>query len=200
VAAGASASFTVAAGGTPTLTYQWQRLPVGGSWTDLSNGGSYSGVTTVTLMVSSVTTGMSGDQFRCVATNSVGNATSNAATLTVNTGPTITTHPSNQTVAAGVSASFTVAASGTPALTYQWQRLPVGGSWTNLSNGGSYSGVTTVTLMVSSVTTGMSGDQFRCVATNTGDSAISNAATLTVISAPNDTNNANQLNIHLPTP
>jgi hypothetical protein len=85
--AGATVQFTATATGSPTPTYQWQRLAVGsGSWVNLANAGSYSGVTTTTLSLSAVTSGMSGDQFRCVATNSSGSATSNAATLTVTTG------------------------------------------------------------------------------------------------------------------
>jgi hypothetical protein len=125
---------------------------------------------------------MSGDQFRCVATNSVGSATSNAATLTVNSAPVITTQPVDQTVAIGASLTFTAAASGTPAPTYQWQRLPAGsGTWANLSNGGSYAGATTGALTISGTTTGMNGDQFRCVATNSVSSATSSIATLTVL-------------------
>ena len=42
--------------------------------------------------------------------------------FTGNTAPTISSHPANLTVAAGQSASFTVTASGTAPLQYQWQR------------------------------------------------------------------------------
>ena len=70
VIAGSSAQFTVTANGSPTPTMQWQRLAVGSStWSDLSNTGSYTGVTTATLNVSSTTAGMNGDEFRSVATN-----------------------------------------------------------------------------------------------------------------------------------
>lgn len=106
-----------------------------------------------------------------------------AALVTV--APTITTHPPDQTANDGGSAVFTVATSGTPTPTLQWQRLPAGsGTWANVSEGGSYSGTTTTTLTVSSATAGMDGDQFRCVATNSAGSATSNAAALTVIVAP----------------
>ncbi|MDP2139149.1 MAG: immunoglobulin domain-containing protein, partial [Candidatus Didemnitutus sp.] len=100
----------------------------------------------------------------------------------VGTAPSITSHPSNQTINAGQSAQFSITASGTPTLSYQWQRLPAGsGTWSNLSNGGSYSGVTDATLTVSGPTVGMNGDQFRCVASNSDGSATSNAATLGVV-------------------
>src|ERR1019366_8230623 len=40
--------------------------------------------------------------------------------------PSLTTQPTNQTVAVSRSITFTVAASGTPTPTFQWQRLPAG--------------------------------------------------------------------------
>ncbi|TAG09387.1 MAG: hypothetical protein EAZ42_07145, partial [Verrucomicrobia bacterium] len=98
-----------------------------------------------------------------------------------NTAPSITTNPSSATVTAGNSATFSVAASGNPTPTFQWQRAANGSStFNNLSNGGSYSGVTSSSLTVSNTTTTMSGDRFRAVATNSVNSAPSTAATLTV--------------------
>ena len=98
-----------------------------------------------------------------------------------------TAQPGNQTVAAGGSASFIAVAAGTPAPIVQWQRLPAGsGAWANVSEGGDYSGATKGTLVVSNSTTGMSGDQFRCVAANSLSSAISNAAVLVVLVAPSN--------------
>jgi len=186
--AGGSASFTVAASGSSPFTYQWQRSTNSGStWSSLSNDSTYTGVTTVTLTVGGSTTGMSGDQFRCVVTNSAGSATSNAATLTVSAvvvAPTISTQPGNQPVTAGNNASFTVAAGGTSPFTYQWQRSTNAGStWSSLSNDSTYAGVATAGLSVGGTTTGMSGDQFRCVVSNSAGSATSSAATLTVTAA-----------------
>lgn len=90
------------------------------------------------------------------------------------TSPTITQHPSNQTVAPGGTATFTVAASGTTPLSYQWQKNSV-----NISDGGHYSGTTTATLIVSNCDASDAGS-YRCVVTNACGSATSNAATLTV--------------------
>src|SRR5204863_87317 len=60
------------------------RAPSGSStWTDLTEGGAYSGTTTGTLTVSAITTAMSGDQFRLAATNGTGTANSSGVTLTV---------------------------------------------------------------------------------------------------------------------
>ena len=99
--------------------------------------------------------------------------------------PAITTQPVNQTANAGGTAGFTVTASGTPAPAYQWQRLPAGsGTWVNVSEGGNYAGSTATTLTISSISAGMHGDQFRCVAANSAGSATSDAAVLSVIVAP----------------
>lgn len=84
------------------------------------------------------------------------------------TAPAITTHPADQTVAAGALASFTVAATGT-GLAYQWQR-----------GGVNISGATAATYSFTTAI-GDSGAQFRCVVTgDTAPAATSNAATLTV--------------------
>lgn len=86
---GSSAAIAIAAAGTPPPGYQWQRLPVGsGTWSNLTDvAGTYAGTATATLTLSNADPAMSGDQFRCVAANgTLPNATSNAATLTVQTG------------------------------------------------------------------------------------------------------------------
>ncbi len=79
----------------------------------------------------------------------------------------ITVQPETQTVTAGGSATFTVAASGNPAPGYRWQVSTDGGSvWTDLTNTVPYSGVTTATLTVTGATTALSRYQFRCVVSN----------------------------------
>ncbi len=131
-------------------------------------------------------TGIGGPAFTATfASYSVTVISLNAAVPAV--APVITAHPGNQTVNAGGAAMFTAAASGTPTPTLQWQRLPAGsGTWTNVSEGGNYSGSATTTLTVSSATAGMDGDQFRCVATSSAGSATSNAAALSIIVAPSN--------------
>lgn len=94
------------------------------------------------------------------------------------TGPTINTHPANQSVTAPTAATFTVAATtsgGT--LTYQWQ-VNTGSGWANVSGG---SGATTASYTTVTTTTGMSGYQYRCIVNDaSGVPVNSNAATLTV--------------------
>src|SRR5205807_7103663 len=85
------------------------------------------------------------------------------------TAPVITAQPGNQTVSAGQTATFTVAATGTPPLSYQWQK-----------NGASVSGATSSSYTTPATTTADNGAQFRVVVSNTAGSVTSGAATLTV--------------------
>ena len=99
----------------------------------------------------------------------------------VNAAPAITTQPSAQTVTAGNNTEFTVAASGTPAPTYQWQvSTNAGLSFSNLTNAAPYSGVTTGTLTITGASTSLHGARYRAVSTNSTGTATSNSATLTV--------------------
>ena len=162
VTAGAPASFTVAASGNPTPTYQWQK-----------GGVSISGATSATYSIASTVTGDAGN-YTAVATNSSGSATSTAATLTVNpalAAPTITTSPTDVTVTTGAVATFTVVASGNPTPTYQWQK-----------GGANIPGATSATYTIASVVTGDAGN-YAAVVTNSRGSATSASATLTVSAA-----------------
>jgi alpha-tubulin suppressor-like RCC1 family protein len=174
---GQDATFTVIATGVPAPTYQWQVLGSDSLWASLDNNTSYSGVTTASLTVAAVTTDMTGAQYRCIATNMAGDATSDPATLTVgsaSTAPVVTTHPANRSIDAGQTATFTITATGNPAPTYQWQSSPDGSTWTDIS------GATNATLTLTAVTAATNGTQYHCVATNSVTSATSNPATLTV--------------------
>ncbi|MCW3074880.1 MAG: C-terminal target protein [Flaviaesturariibacter sp.] len=107
--AGGTATFSVAATGN-ALTYQWRK-----------DGVAITGATSATYTISPVATTSAG-AYSVVVTGSCGTVTSNAVTLTVNAVTAITTQPVAQTVCAGASASFTVAASGTGTLMYQWRK------------------------------------------------------------------------------
>jgi glucose/arabinose dehydrogenase len=82
--------------------------------------------------------------------------------------PSITQHPANLTVAAGQQASFTVAATGSQPLGFQWQR-----------NGSNISGATNPTLSFTAAS-GDNGAMYRAVVSNAFGTATSNSATLTV--------------------
>ena len=168
---GGTATFTVSAGGTSPLSYQWQKTNA-----DLNDGGHYAGCTTSVLTISGCDANDAAN-YRCVVTNAYGTINSNAASLTVNTptGPTITQHPATQTICIGAEATLTVVATGSGTLTYQWQKNSA-----NLSDAAPFAGVTTPTLTITGATAGEAGN-YRCVVTDTYGSSYSNPAALTVI-------------------
>jgi glucose/arabinose dehydrogenase len=88
---------------------------------------------------------------------------------TLSTPPTITVPPANRTVSVGDPATFSVSASGTPPLSYQWQRNSV-----------NISGATAASYTLASPQLTDSGALFRCVVTNAYGTATSSTATLTV--------------------
>jgi hypothetical protein len=182
VKAGSGTSFTAAANGNPTPSVQWYVSTNGGtSFTPLSNGGVYSGVTTDTLTITGATKTMNGYEYKAVFTNSVGTATTSAAKLTVDFAPSVTTQPGNKSVKPGKSTSFTAAASGNPAPSVQWYVSTNGGAtFTPLSNGGTYSGVTTDTLTITGAKKSMNGYKYKAVFTNSDGTATTDDATLTV--------------------
>ena len=101
---------------------------------------------------------------------SLGN--SQTAILTVNpaTGaPTITTQPANQTVTVGQTATFSVAATGTAPLGYQWQK-----------NGANISGATSFSYTTPATTSSDNASTFQVVVSNSVGSVTSSAATLMV--------------------
>ena len=182
VTAGEGATFTAAATGYPTPTVQWQVSTNGG--VTFSNDNADAGNTTTTLTVANTTTTLSGRRYRAVFTNATGSATTTAATLTVNPkteAPKVTTNPASKTVPAGENATFTAAASGSPAPTVSWQVSTNGGA--SFTKDTTDAGNTTTTLTVASTTTGQSGREYRAVFTNSYGSATSTAATLTVTAA-----------------
>jgi N-acetylneuraminic acid mutarotase len=89
--------------------------------------------------------------------------------------PSITTQPESVTVGAGETAVFTVAADGTPAPTYQWQKsTDGGGNWTDIS------GETGTTYTTPATVPADDGTRFRCIATNIAGDAVSQAAVLSI--------------------
>jgi len=74
--------------------------------------------------------------------------------------PEITDQPDAQTVNYGAPATFSLVAKN--AISYQWQEL-VSGVWTNVTDGGIYSGATTNTLNISAVTGNMNTYQYKCI-------------------------------------
>ena len=161
VTVGQTATFSVAATGTAPLNYQWQKNSL-----NITSAMSSSYTTPAT------TPGDNGATFDVVITNTAGTITSSSATLTVNAAavaPTITAQPQNQSVNAGQTATFSVTATGTAPLNYQWQK-----------NSANISGATSPNYTTPATTSTDSGEQFRVVVANTAGNITSNQATLTV--------------------
>ena len=87
----------------------------------------------------------------------------------------MTVHPVDQTnILPGSDVSFSVTATGTAPLSYQWQKDGV-----DLTDGGSITGSTTATITITGV---MESDEagYRCVVTNIAGMVTSDTAVLTV--------------------
>ncbi|MBQ6831632.1 MAG: leucine-rich repeat protein [Oscillospiraceae bacterium] len=168
---GKTAVFAVKASGTG-LQYQWQyRTSSTGSWKSAAATGNK----TASMSVP-VTASRSGYQYRCKITDKYSNVIySQAVTLKLVT-LKVTAQPANQSVTEGLTAKFTVKATGT-GLKYQWQyRTSSTGSW----KAASATGNKTATLSVPA-TASRSGYQYRCKITDQYANAIySGAAKLTV--------------------
>ena len=159
VTAGSSVTFSVVAAGTAPLKYQWK-----------FNSASISGATNTSYTISSVQTNNAGS-YTVTVTNVAGSVTSSAAALTVNSAavaPTITTQPASQTVTAGSSVTFSVVASGTAPLSYQWK-----------FNSANISGATSSSYTIASAQTNNAGS-YTVTVSNSAGSVTSSAATLTV--------------------
>src|SRR6266404_1641252 len=100
-----------------------------------------------------------------------GSGGGNSPNITVNPPPTITTEPTSRTVRIGQATTFSVTASGTGALTYQW-----------LKNGAAIIGATSSSYTTPATTSADNGALFSVVVgDSSGQTATSNPATVTVI-------------------
>jgi hypothetical protein len=155
---------TVAASGTPSPTFQWRKNTV-----------DIGGQTATTLTLNPIQASDAGS-YDCVATNSCGSTTSNAAVITVNVAPSITGNPSDANVHAQYcAATFSVSATGTGPLSYQWRKNTV-----NLVDGGAVSGATTPTLTFNPADLSDNGSTIDCVVTNACGSVTSLGAAYNV--------------------
>ena len=163
VEAGGVAVFRVWALGTD-LEYQWQTRPSGGAWTDIT------GAIDPAYSTGPVNIADHHDRrYRCRA-NNAGYTTyvySNEGTLTVIGAATITSHPVDQTVDEGETATFSITASGVGTLSYQWEKMPFGGAWAAIP------GATGTSYTTPPATMSDDRAQFRCSVTNAAGSVTS---------------------------
>ncbi|MEY3324663.1 MAG: hypothetical protein RLZ11_977 [Bacteroidota bacterium] len=177
VCSGAAITFTTVASGV-SLTYQWQ-INTGSGFTNLSNGGVYSGVTTASLGISAATITLNNYQYRCVISNAACNVNSASATLTVNPITTIAQQPNAQTICAGSTVSFSVTATGA-SITYQWQQSLNGcnGPWTTIT------GATSATYTIANASVSLDNTAYRCIVNGTCTAALTSGCGLLTVVAP----------------
>jgi Immunoglobulin I-set domain len=141
------------------VSYQWYM------------NGAAVGTNSSTYTVSGTTVGQNGAQVYVNVSNSAATVKSSVVTLTVNGGPTapaITQQPASETVTMGQTASFSVGATGTAPLAYQWFM------------NGAPAGMNSSTFSIAQTTTSESGTEVYAKVTNGQGSATSNTAVLTV--------------------
>ena len=159
VGAFSNATFTVTATGNPTITYQWRFA-----------GTNIGGATAASYTRTNCMPAVAGS-YQVVVSNPYLSVTSAVATLTITNAiaPSISVQPQSTTVTAGQDATFSVTASGTAPLAYQW-RL----------GGVNIVGATASTYTKSGTVLGDSGGSYTVVVTNSFGSITSAAAVLTV--------------------
>ena len=170
VTVGQTATFNVTATGTAPLSYQWQK-----------NSTNIMGAAAASYTTPATTSADNGAKFDVVVSNAAGNKTSAMATLTVNAAavaPTITAQPANQTVTVGQTATFSVTATGTAPLSYQWQK-----------NSANITGATAASYTTPATVTTDSGAKFDVIVSNAAGSQTSATAILTVNPASGSTVN-----------
>lgn len=153
----------VVAGGTPTLKYQWTKNGV-----DILKATG----TSLTLSKASLTTTPGNYAVRVTNLQAPAGVTSNPAAVVVEDPPVITTQPVAVIAGIGGGASFSVVATGSPTLLYQWQR-----------NNVNIPGANSDTLSLSNLVTSDSAT-FRVIVTNDVGKATSASVKLSVLTSP----------------
>jgi hypothetical protein len=171
VCTGSNTAFTVASAGA--TSFQWQISTDGGlNYTNLNNGGIYSGVSSATLAITGAIAALNNNRYRCNAATNCGVTSSAAGILTINTATAINTQPQNVTICVGGNATFCVTATGSN-LTYQWEYATACTSaFTNVATGGNAACL--------NITNASGSGVYRCKVTGTCGTVTSNCAELTV--------------------
>lgn len=154
VVLGQAVTFTVEAAGKPArFHYRWKK------------DGVHVGTDAPTLTLATTTPASAG-AYTVTVRNPTGHVTSRPAILTLNAPPVIQSQPITQTLVAGQPAAFSVSASGSGILGYQWRK-----------GGAPISGATASTLSFAAVSASDTGS-YDVVVTNTVNGTVTSATSL----------------------
>jgi alpha-tubulin suppressor-like RCC1 family protein len=150
----ATFSVEVSTNSTTPLSYQWY----------FNGTNLLAGATDTSLTLTNVQSTNAG-VYSVLVTNAFGSAASSNAVLTVLEPPLITTQPTNQTVFQGSDATFTVTATGTMPLGYQWY----------FNGANLLAGATNASLVLTNVSSTNAGNYLVVVSNQVGTVTSSNA-------------------------
>lgn len=167
IALGSDVVLSVTATGSTPMAYVWQYWSES-AWQDsgeakYTNSFTVNDVDTISI-------------YRVIVTNISGEATSDSAVITPVPPPVITVQPVDQYTVIGNTAEFTVEATGTGTLSYQWQNNYEG--WVDIEHD------TLSTKQVPNVTLDVDNVSFRCIVSDAYGADTSGSATLYVGTAP----------------
>ena len=156
--AGTTLNLSVVAGGGAPFTYQWKK-----------DGANINGATQDTLQLANVQSGDAG-AYTVQIFNAAGNVTSSAANVVVaGAAPFIASQSGSMVIQAGATTNFTVTATGSGPLNYQWRR-----------NGQNINGATSATLAIGAANASHEG-VYSVLVSNGFGSRASVASSLVVI-------------------
>ena len=168
VTTGETATFTVTADGDAPITYQWYR-----------NSALIGGATAASYTTAATVAADDGAKFKVTVTNPFKSVTSDEVTLKVTTtpapppAPVITGQPQDANPVVGAAASFSVTATSTVPMTYQWYRGTT-----------AITGATASTYTIASVAQTDDGAKFKVIVSNVTGSTQSREATLSITPQP----------------
>jgi hypothetical protein len=156
---GDSLTLSALAEGNPILVYQWMR-----------NGTNLTGQNSTTLTFNPVSTNDVGT-YSVIVTNNYGSATGSVSLAVARSAPIILAQPASQERWATFPFAFSVAATGSMPLSYQWT---LSGTNLNGANASSYSGIASTT----------TAGGYACVLSNSYGATTTSVAVLNVLAIP----------------
>lgn len=166
IALGSDVVLSVTATGSTPMAYVWQYWS--GSWQD---SGEVKYINSFTVNdIDTIST------YRVIVSNPFGADTSDSAIITPVPPPVVTVQPVDQYTVIGDTAEFTIEATGTGTLSYQWQNNYEG--WSDIV-------LDTLSIkQVPDVTSGVDNISYRCIVSDAYGADTSDSATLYVGTAP----------------